>query len=100
MNKCTEGWPNAPSDVSPDAFDAFLAHVAGCPFHEKALDEEEENIRSKFRLARGLDTGTIAAQISLSSDTVSMYRRRILDKLELASNADIAYYALKHNLLF
>ena len=53
-----------------------------------------------LKLARGLDTGTIAAQISLSSDTVSMYRRRILDKLELASNADIAYYALKHNLLF
>ena len=55
MNKCTQGWPNAPSDVSPDAVDAFLAHVAGCPFHQKALDAEEEKIRSKFRLARGLD---------------------------------------------
>ena len=55
MNKCTEGWPNAPSDVSPDAVDAFLAHVAGCLFHQKALDAEEEKIRSKFRLARGLD---------------------------------------------
>jgi len=55
MNKCTEGWPNAPSDVSPDAVDAFLAHVAGCQFHQKALDAEEEQIRSKFRLARGLD---------------------------------------------
>jgi hypothetical protein len=55
MNKCTESWPNAPSDVSPDAVDAFLAHVAGCPFHQKALDAEEEKIRAKFRLARGLD---------------------------------------------
>src|SRR6185503_4837279 len=55
MNKCTEGWPNAPSDVSPDALEAFLAHVAGCQFHQKALDAEEEQIRSKFRLARGLD---------------------------------------------
>jgi hypothetical protein len=55
MNKCTEGWPNAPSDVSPDAVDAFLAHVAGCQFHQKALDAEEEQIRSRFRLARGLD---------------------------------------------
>ena len=55
MNKCIQGWPNAPSDVSPDAVDAFLAHVAGCPFHQKALDAEEEKIRSKFRLARGLD---------------------------------------------
>lgn len=55
MNKCTEGWPNAPNDVSPDAVDAFLAHVAGCPFHQKALDAEEEKIRVTFRLARGLD---------------------------------------------
>lgn len=55
MNKCTEGWPNAPGDVSPDAYEAFLAHVARCPFHQKALDAEEEKIRSKIRLARGLD---------------------------------------------
>jgi hypothetical protein len=55
MNKCTESWPNAPSDVSPDAVEAFLIHVAGCQFHQKALDAEEEKIRSKFRLARGLD---------------------------------------------
>jgi hypothetical protein len=55
MNKCKEDWPDAPSDVSPDAFEAFLAHVAGCPFHEKALDADEEEIRSKVRLARGID---------------------------------------------
>ena len=55
MNKCTEGWPNAPGDVSPDAYEAFLAHVAGCSFHEQVLDAEEEEIRSKARLARGLD---------------------------------------------
>jgi two-component system invasion response regulator UvrY len=53
-----------------------------------------------LKLARGVETGMIAAQLSLSSDSVSAYRRRILDKLELTSNADIAYYALKHNLLF
>ena len=55
MNKCTEDWPNEPSDVSPHALEAFLAHVAGCPFHEKALEAEEEKLRSKFRLARGVD---------------------------------------------
>ncbi|HET9713195.1 MAG TPA: hypothetical protein VFP64_14975 [Pyrinomonadaceae bacterium] len=55
MNKCTEGWPNAPSDVSPDAVEAFLAHVARCPLHQKAQDAEEEKIHSRFRLARGLD---------------------------------------------
>ena len=55
MNKCKEGWPSKPSDVSPDAEVAFLAHVAGCPFHAKVLQADEEKIRSKFRLARGLD---------------------------------------------
>lgn len=55
MNKCKEGWPNKPSDVSPDAEEAFLAHVAGCPFHAKVLQADEEKIRSKCRLAQGLD---------------------------------------------
>ena len=56
MNECKEGWPYAPGDdVSPDAYKAFLAHVARCPFHQKALDADEEKIRSKFSRARGLD---------------------------------------------
>lgn len=59
MNKCTEinaGWPNEPGDVSPDAYDAFLTHVAHCPFHAKTLQAEAENTRAKFRRARGLNT--------------------------------------------
>ncbi|HEX3250517.1 MAG TPA: hypothetical protein VHS05_13895 [Pyrinomonadaceae bacterium] len=58
MNKCTEsteGWPDAPGDVSPDAEDAFLAHVARCPFHAEAFDAEIALTRSVFRLARGLN---------------------------------------------
>jgi len=102
MNKCTEGWPNAPSDVSPDAFDAFLAHVAGCPFHEKALDEEEENIRSKFRLARGLDThGRILAGPDLKRalkthdhnhefwKQVAKERKRPFKRIDLSNRGDL-----------
>lgn len=56
MNECTAGWPDAPSDVSPDAMDAFLAHVDGCPFHAKALSLETEELRARYRFAKGLDT--------------------------------------------
>jgi hypothetical protein len=58
MNKCTEtteGWPDAPDDVSPGAYDAFLTHVTRCPFHANALHAQAENLRSTFRRARGLN---------------------------------------------
>lgn len=59
MNECTEStgpWPDEPADVSPDEQDAFLAHVKVCHFHAEKLRAEEEELRSMFRLARGLDS--------------------------------------------
>jgi DNA-binding NarL/FixJ family response regulator len=35
----------------------------------------------------------------LSSSTISTYRARILKKLQLASNAELVKYAIKHQLV-
>ena len=51
------------------------------------------------RLARGECIGQIAKSMSLSVKTVSTYRSRVLEKLKLASNSDLTYYALKAGLI-
>jgi DNA-binding NarL/FixJ family response regulator len=37
--------------------------------------------------------------MSLSPKTVSVYRARLLEKMKLRNNADIAHYASRHGLI-
>ena len=66
------------------------------PLHG-ALSEREFEIFC--RLARGQGATSIADDLSLSVKTVSTYRTRILEKMKMASNADLTYYAIKNNLI-
>lgn len=50
-------------------------------------------------IANGRSGKEIAAELSLSFKTVSTYRKRVLEKLNLHSNADITRYALEHHLI-
>lgn len=50
-------------------------------------------------IASGKTPTEIAAMLSLSVKTISVYRARILEKLHLRSNAEIAHYAIKNSLV-
>ena len=66
------------------------------PPHAGLTDRE---LQVLLKLARGVRTEKIADHLALSVKTVSTYRSRLLSKLELGSNNDLTYYALKHQLL-
>ncbi len=59
----------------------------------------ERELQVFLRLARGETVGHIADGMSLSVKTVSTYRTRVMEKLALASNSDLTYYALKNGLI-
>lgn len=50
-------------------------------------------------LARGRTVGQIAEQLALSSNTVSTYRARILEKTGAANDVELALYAVRQRLL-
>ncbi len=50
-------------------------------------------------IASGLRTKDIAEEIYLSTSTVSTYRARILEKLNLGTTAELIRYAIKNNLI-
>ena len=52
-----------------------------------------------LKLAKGETAGDIAEALSLSVKTVSTYRTRLMEKMNLASNSDLTYYALKNKLI-
>ena len=66
------------------------------PLHG-SLSEREFQIFCK--IAGGEPVSQIAARLFLSVKTVSTYRRRILDKMTMKSNADITSYAIRNDLI-
>ena len=75
--------------------DEMLGGVAAEP-HE-ALSEREMQVF--LRLAAGASVSAIADALKLSVKTVSTYRSRLLEKLQVDSNAGLAAYALRKGLL-
>lgn len=49
-------------------------------------------------LSKGMALTDIAEKLHLSPKTVTTYRARVLEKLDLGNNAQIRRYALKHGL--
>lgn len=75
----------------------FLTGSAdGRPPHETLSDREFQVLRM---LASGRVVKDIGAELSLSIKTISTYRTRILEKLQLRTNAELAQYALREGLL-
>ena len=66
------------------------------PLHEILSDREFEVMRL---IASGKTVTEIAALLSLSDKTISTYRARILEKMEMKNNAELMHYALRNNLV-
>jgi DNA-binding NarL/FixJ family response regulator len=66
------------------------------PLH-KTLSDREYQIFNM--IVRGMKVSEIAEDLSLSVKTVSTYKVRILNKMEMKSTAELVKYALEHNLL-
>jgi DNA-binding NarL/FixJ family response regulator len=64
--------------------------------HELLSDREFDTLRM---LASGKSLAEIAETLSISPKTVSVYRTRLLEKMKLKNNAEIAHYAVKNGLI-
>lgn len=73
-----------------------LGHPSDQLLHEQLSERE---LQVFLRLAKGETIGHMAESLSLSVKTVSTYRTRVMEKLQLASNSDLTYYALKNGLI-
>lgn len=63
--------------------------------HEKLSDRE---YRVLIMIGEGKSVGQIAQDLALSVKTVSTYRSRVLEKMNLQNNADMIRYVIDHNL--
>jgi DNA-binding NarL/FixJ family response regulator len=91
---------------------AFRRVLAGKEYFVELLDEASSSLPLSLYPAlskrerdvllgcvAGKRVGEIAAELKLSTKTVSTYKRRILNKLQLNSVADMVRHAIDHKLL-
>jgi two-component system, NarL family, invasion response regulator UvrY len=64
--------------------------------HEKLSDREYQTL---CMLASGRRLTDIARTLSLSVKTVSVYRTRLLEKMNLSNNAELTFYAMNNQLV-
>ncbi len=65
------------------------------PPHEKLSDREYQTL---CMIASGKTPTEIAEALNLRVKTVSAYRARLLEKMNLRNNAELTHYGLKHGL--
>jgi two-component system invasion response regulator UvrY len=64
--------------------------------HERLSDREYQVMRM---IGSGKTVSEIAADLTLSVKTVSTYRARVLEKMDMRTNAELTHYVVCHGLL-
>jgi DNA-binding NarL/FixJ family response regulator len=64
--------------------------------HSKLSDRE---LQTLVMIASGKRLADIAEELKLSPKTVSVYRARVLEKLQLSNNAELTVYAIRNGLV-
>lgn len=85
--------------ISPEVAQELASQVSGerdGPPHETLSNREYQTL---CMIASGLPVSAIADQLALSVKTISMYRARLLKKMQLKNNAELTHYAIKQGLL-
>jgi len=73
-----------------------LDNTSDKALHEKLSDRELEVMR---HIALGKSVSDIAELLSLSVNTINTYRARIMEKMGMKSNTQLALYALENKLI-
>lgn len=82
------------AEVAQALADSVSARSAAA--HDQLSDREMQTL---VLIAEGRKLSEIAERLALSPKTVSVYRARVLEKLGLASNAELATYAMRNGLI-
>lgn len=86
--------------MSPEVAESLLFHLEADtegPLHATLSDREFQVMRL---LASGKTVSEIADQLALSVKTISTYRARVLEKMNMRSNAELTHYAIKNDLIY
>jgi len=85
--------------LNPSVIDEIAAGDRGArsqPAHDALSDREYQVLRM---IASGLTVSQVATRLSLSVKTISTYRARVLEKMQMKTTAELMHYGIQHGLV-
>jgi len=80
-----------------EIIDAILSMLPG---EESLLDAlSQRELQGMIMSSQGMRTNTISEKLSLSPKTVSTYRKRLHEKLDVSNDVEMMRLAIKHGIL-
>ncbi|MES2948388.1 MAG: response regulator transcription factor [Pseudomonadota bacterium] len=85
--------------VTPEISEMLVDQLASPRTESLHATLSERELQTLLKIASGKRLSDIAEELMLSPKTVSVYRARLLEKLKLSNNAELAVYAIRNELV-
>ncbi|RYF73143.1 MAG: response regulator transcription factor [Comamonadaceae bacterium] len=85
--------------VTPEVAQMLADNVSRPADDMSHAELSERELQTLVKIASGMRLSDIAQEMMLSPKTVSVYRARLMEKLQLGSNAALTVYAIRNNLV-
>ncbi|MDO8284754.1 MAG: response regulator transcription factor [Rhodoferax sp.] len=85
--------------VTPEISEMLVSNLASPSTQSLHATLSERELQTLLKIASGKRLSDIAEELMLSPKTVSVYRARLLEKLKLSNNAELAVYAIRNELV-
>ena len=85
--------------VTAAVSDVLVEHLSNPGAQAPHTKLSERELQTLLKIASGKKLSEIAEDLMLSPKTVSVYRARLLEKLGLGNNAELAVYAIRNGLV-
>jgi two-component system, NarL family, invasion response regulator UvrY len=85
--------------VTAAVSDMLIEHLSNPSAQAPHTKLSERELQTLLKIASGKKLSEIAEDLMLSPKTVSVYRARLLEKLGLGNNAELAVYAIRNGLV-
>lgn len=85
--------------VTPEVAQKLVDSLLAPDDEDPHMSLSERELQTLQKMASGRKLSEIADELMLSPKTVSVYRARVLQKLNLTNNAELTAYAIRHGLV-
>lgn len=85
--------------ITPETSEMLIASLNAPPETALHASLSERELQTLLKIASGKRLSDIAQELMLSPKTVSVYRARLLEKLNLSNNAELTVYAIRNGLV-
>ena len=85
--------------VTPEIAQMLVEHLNAPTIENLHQTLSNREMETLVLIASGKRLADIAEKLALSPKTVSVYRARVLEKLQLSNNAELTVYAIRHGLV-